>query len=496
MDAFKNLPLAARIAIPAVLALLIAFIAYSTMFKAPPPVEIISTQDIGVYETAGEILEIKQIDFEKAQDGETFMITVADADATAAAEVLAASGIKDRTGLVKNKSCPAPPGFTATKAANERSDNCEAAKAVQDMLLAAGATAANVEVSQEENGTLLGPEKSMNVVAQVFLPEYMQDSWNAENAARAISKAVGTTLERVSIHDDTLDTLFDGAQASGDSASGSGSSALALGCADIASATEVETKRAAVRSCHESNLGAKLEGLLGSKEYFVLTVEPTIDSVARNRTSVKRTQGPAENSTTQSGNGQKVEDKSTPPNEYEETAVDPAGDVTRLAISVILDKEHVTEDQRAAVMSILSSAINAKRGDPAPVVKLATLGGDGAKPKQTETQLEQIRKEAAAGGGGRDSALNGVTGPGKPKTVVPVWMTALMVVLVIGTVTAVLVLWRRSSAMAAERARLEASFRNEQRLFEDFAAQNPDHLAQDLNALFGAPSAPEPAIRR
>ncbi len=91
-------------------------------------------------------------------------------DATTAATALAASGIKDRTGMAKAIECPAPPGFTGTKAANERSANCEEAKAVQGMLLAAGATAANVKVSQQENGTLLGPEKSMNVVAQVFLP--------------------------------------------------------------------------------------------------------------------------------------------------------------------------------------------------------------------------------------------------------------------------------------------------------------------------------------
>jgi flagellar biosynthesis/type III secretory pathway M-ring protein FliF/YscJ len=491
MDFYKNLPLPARIAIPAVLAIVVAFLVYSTMFKAPPPVELIATQDVDVYETAQQVLERKNIDVELSQDASTFMIAVPEADATTAAQTLAASGIKDRTGLAKKITCPAPPGFTATKAANERSTNCEAAKSVQGMLLAAGSTAANVQVSQEENGTLLGPEKSMNVVAQVFLPRNMKDNWNAEQAARAISRSVGTTLDRVSITDDQLQTLFDGSSAGGDDSS-SGASAMALGCADIAAATEVETKRAAVRACHENNIGAKLEELLGGSDRFVLTVEPTIDSVARSRTTLKQSPGPETSRSEQTGSGQKVLDKDTPPNTSEETATDPAGDVTRLAISVILDKDNVTEDQRLAVMSLLSSQVNVKRGDPAPVVKMATFDG-GAGDKPTNEDLELIKENAAAAN--QDPTPNG-TGPVKTSTKMPAWAMAAMVALAIGMLTAVVVLWRRSTAMASERERLEQSFRNEQRLFEDFAQQNPDHLAQDLNALFGAPSAPEPSLRR
>jgi hypothetical protein len=49
--------------------------------------------------------------------------------------------------------------------------------------------------------------------------------------------------------------------------------------------------------------------------------------------------------------------------------------------------------------------------------------------------------------------------------------------------------------MASERQRLEESFKNEQRLFENFAQQNPGDLAADLNALFGAPAASEPHAR-
>lgn len=487
MDVYKNLPLAARIAIPALLALVVAFLAWSMMLKPPPAVEVIATQDVGVYEVAEQVLERNGIESERSQDAATFMLAVPAGEATNAAQALAESGIKDRTGLAKKITCPAAPGFTATKAANERANNCESAKAVQGMLLAAGAIAANVQVSQMDNGTLLGPEKSMNVVAQVFLPKHMQDDWNAEQAARAISGAVGTTLQRVSITDDQLQTLFDGSSSGGDDRK-SGSSSMALGCADIAAATEVETKRAAVRSCHENNIGGKLEELLGGSDRFVLTVEPTIDSVSRTRTAIKQTRGPIGNRSTQRGSGQKVDDISSQPNSTEEVAMDPAGDVTRLAISVILDKDNVSEDQRLAVMSLLSSQINAKRGDPAPVVKMSSFGaGNGDRPRNED--LELIKENASA------AKQAPAAGQVIQTTEMPTWAMAAMAALVIGMLTAVLLLWRRSTAMDAERARLESSFRNEQRLFEDFAQQNPDHLAQDLNALFGAPSAPEPTMR-
>jgi hypothetical protein len=487
MNFYTNLPLAARIALPAVLAVIVAFLAWSMMFKPPPPVVVISTRDVGVYETAETVLTSNGIDSNRSQDEATFMLTVSESDATNAAQALAESGIKDRTGLAKKISCPAAPGFTATKAANERSANCENAKAVQGMLLAAGAIAANVQVSQMENGTLLGPEKSMNVVTQVFLPKHMKDNWDAEQAANAIAGAVGTTIQRVYIGDDQLQSLFNGAKAGGDNAD-SGSSSMSLGCADIAAATEIETKRAAVRSCHEKNIGDKLEELLGGSDRFVLTVEPTIDPVSRTTTATKHTKGPIGDRSTQTGSGQKVDDISSEPNSTEQTSMDPAGDVTRLAISVILDKDNVTEDQRLAVMSLLSSQVNVKRGDPAPIVKMSSFGGvTGDKVKNED--LEQIKKDAQ-----KQSEAPAPTTIVQSATM-PKWAIAAMAALVIGMLTAVFVLWRRSAAMTAERQRLEHSFRNEQRLFEDFAQQNPDHLAQDLNALFGAPSAPEPQMR-
>lgn len=489
MNAYTNLPLAARVAIPAVLVLLVGMIAYMTMLKPPAPITVLSTQDIGVFNTARTVLERNDVEFSEKRDKNTFALSVTPTQESTAAQALANSGVKDRTGMVKEIECPAPPGFTGTKAANTRANNCEAAKSVQGMLLSAGATAANVQVSQEENGTLLGPETSMNVVAQVFLPAYMEDNWNAEQAARAISRSVGTSLDRVSITDDELQSLFDGTSSSGKGAAGAGSSTISssLGCGDIASATEIETKRAAVRNCYEGSIGDKLTELLGSSKRYVLTVEPTIDSVSRTTTTMRRTKGPISDRSSQSGSGQSVEDISSPPNSVEETAVNPAGDLSSLRINVTLDKNIVTEDQRLAVTSLLATYVSTKRGDPAPTVKMSQFdNGGGSKPDNSELEAIKTQAQEAAKGSGA-----GASPEFRTTTKTPTWMIALMVTLVLGIVAAIGVLWRRSSSMAAERLRLEAAFSNEQKLFENFAQQNPDDLATDLNALFGAPSAPE-----
>lgn len=492
MDAIKNLPLPVRIGIPAVVVLVAALVAWMVVLKAPPMVPVISTQDVGVYNTAQTVLDSQSIRYVKSQDNGTFYLKVPADQAEEAAAALARSGIQDRTGLAKKIKCPAAPGFTATKAANERANNCADAEKVQVMLMTAGAIAANVQVSQEANGTLLGPENSKNVVAQVFLPEHMKNKWKAEQAAQAIAGSVGTSIDRVSITDDQLQTLFDGASSASADSPGEGSLS-SLGCEDIAGATEIETKKAAVRACYSSEIGDKLTELLGGSDYYVLTVEPTIQSAAVTTTSVTNTKGPVSDRSTQSGSGSNVEDVSSPPNTSETTRINPAGAISSLRISVTIDKNAVggsaSSDQVLAVKRLLSTYIEPKRGDPAPTVTVTTFAA-GAGDKATNDDLKAIEKAASDT---QSEPL--VPGGTRPETQMPTWAIAMMAALVIGMVTAIVLLWRRSSSMAAERARLEQEFQQDQRLFENFAQQNPDQLARDLNALFGAPSSTEQPAR-
>src|SRR4051812_22720291 len=112
MDAYKNLPAPARIGVPLVLALIVAFLAYTMILKPAPAVDLLTSQDVNVIDTAKKVLTGNHVDYDMSQNANNFTISVPSKDATAAAEALAGSGIKDRTGLAKKISCPAAPGFT------------------------------------------------------------------------------------------------------------------------------------------------------------------------------------------------------------------------------------------------------------------------------------------------------------------------------------------------------------------------------------------------
>lgn len=486
MDAIRNLPAPLRIGLPVGIVLVVALVLYMTVFRSAAPVQVLRTQDVAEFNTSMSFLRQNSIAFTEKTKGEEFMLEVAADDANDAAKVLAASGIRNRTGLAPKISCPAPPGFTATKAANERSENCEDAAKVQRMLLAAGATAVNVSVSQQESQEFGAVEPEKNVVAQVFMPEKMREEWDAGDAAAIIAGTVGTARERVVIADDRMKTLFDGEDVV---AAGEGGAVATSGgsCNDVASATEIETKKEAVRGCYEARIGTKLASILGSKDRFVLAVEPTIQSQSRTVNIERNSPGPVVNASTQKGEGSSISDVSKPANTSSTQVVIPAGAVTQLRISVTVDSNFASKEKLLAVKRILSSYAGADgRKDPAPTVTTAPLSSptDGS----VKDELKKLRDNAARSQ--EQSASSGVRLTPEAKT--PTWMLAVMAVLVIGIITSILVLWRRSAAMAAERRRLEESFRSEQRLFEDFAAQNPDTLAQELNQLFGAPAAAEP----
>jgi hypothetical protein len=484
MNAYSNLPAPLRIGLPVGLVLIIALVAWMTMLRSDPAVTVLKTQDIGEYETSKRLLMGHDLGFKEGAKGNEFTLEVPAGEATDASKVLAASGIRDRTGLAPKISCPAAPGFTATKAANERSENCEDAKAVQDMLLTAGAIAANVRVSQKESESFASTEPVKNVVGQVFLPQTMKESWRAEDVAAAIAAAVGTARERVIITDDRMQILYDGSEGASAAAGGTTTSSSSSSCGDAGTATEIETKKDAVRSCYESVIGEKLTALMGSKDRYVLTVEPTIQDKSTTTNQVRNSPGPVDDASTQKGEGSSVSDISKQNNVTETTTITPAGTLTRLQISVTLDRNFVTKDKELAVKRIVSTFMSTNgRKDPAPTVTVASFTSGEAAPVKDE--LDQIREDAK----GTDTAAAGGGATVTPKASMPKWVLAVIAVLVVGILTLVAVLWRRSAAMAEERRRLEASFQNEQRLFEDFAQQNPDTLAQELNALFGAPAA-------
>ena len=167
------------------------------------------------------------------------------------------------------------------------------------------------------------------------------------------------------------------------------------------------------------------------------------------------------------------------------------GVVTGLSVTVLLDRRGATATNARLVRSMIVGYTSIFPDSPAPMVTLTKLtsadeadvaldpldGGAMAGPgagtdaigTDAMTQEEMAAAEAAAAGTSRV-------------------LLAIGAVVVIGLLTAIIILWRRSVRMAEERRRYEEEFRNEQRLLDDFAKANPEDIARDLEALLGAPA--------
>ncbi|MCW2973324.1 MAG: hypothetical protein JWN72_1597 [Thermoleophilia bacterium] len=488
MDVIKNLPTAAKVGIGAVIALIVVFAIYTTMLKPPSPVELITTPDYSTYTAAMALLEEDQIHFDKETADGNYTLSVAPDDLVAAQAALGKSGLADRTKMVKKISCGAAPGVMATKAANDRASNCADAAAVQGMLLAMGATAAIVNVTQQENNDLLAAEMKKKVSVQVFLPKTMRSTFDAAAVAKAIVPMVSSSsLEDVfigSIEEDELVPLWDGTQGDKQAAGGTIAGASATGsvsCADAETATEITTKATAVSNCTEEKISKVLDAIVGNSDYYALTVNATINASAKSVTTNRSTPGSVTSKSTQKGGGTNNEDLALDTGNETVNSNTPAGGIAKLNISVTLDKSKVSANQVIAIKQQLQSFIDPSRNDPAPKVTLTTLhkGGVSAADAQKLEQMQAAKQQ-------EDKRTSKVAAaPSR----VPMPMVVLMIALVVGLVATIMVMLARSSKAAAERERYAAEFSNQQQLFNNFAQQDPQAMARDLESMFGAPSA-------
>jgi len=123
---------------------------------------------------------------------------------------VATARMTDEDVVMHAPACDETPDFTSTQTETERYASCLQAADVEAMLAASGADASNVEVTRVPTGAFLGPEKVIRVRAQVFLPDTLESSWNARQAAKAISRTIGTDIGDVVLVDDHMQPLFDG----------------------------------------------------------------------------------------------------------------------------------------------------------------------------------------------------------------------------------------------------------------------------------------------
>jgi len=98
--------------------------------------------------------------------------------------------------LVQPTKCPVAPGFTATKAANERADHCNQALLLQGIVIDSGVASAVVHVSSVENDSFVGPEMVVSVNVRV---QGAPRAWDASAMAKLLASAANTDTTHVNI---------------------------------------------------------------------------------------------------------------------------------------------------------------------------------------------------------------------------------------------------------------------------------------------------------
>jgi hypothetical protein len=488
LAALRALPLAARLALavllPGVLALVV-WIAISANEQTMD--DVLATKDPNLLRTAEQILDGLDIEHDTSRDGDRFVLLVEGGEATKAAEALAIRGVKDLTKEAKGDTCVKPGSFTSTRDGRREYVECQMERDIRTALILGGAHAAHVTVTSQEGQGVFGDDLARKVTAQVFLSEAARPDWDSATMVESIAGKAGTDPENVTITDQFFHSLGTATSRSAAAAS----AAPALGCDDLADAREVETKKAAVQGCYRSRLEPELRTLLGERP-FALSIEPTIRTAAatvQTTSTTGRSTGTADDE--QAAGTDATRAGATSETTTERSSELPAGELTALRISIVVDRAGTSRADLEAVRRILRPAAESAPDSPAPSI---TIGDQSAAAGAGGTAAASSAAGAAASGTDGNSTGAAASNEEFPvverRSRVP-WnflaaIGGLVLLLVIG---GSLLLIRRLRALDVERQRLEASFQQDQRLFEDFAASNPDAIARELEALFATPPA-------
>lgn len=467
LAALRALPLAGRIALAILLPVVVAAVAWGAVsVNAKTMEDVLATKDPILLRTAQQILDGIQVQHDTSRDGDRFLLLVESGDATKAAEALAIRGVKDLTREAKGDTCKEPGSFTATVAVRREFAECRMERDIRTSLILGGAHAAHVTVTTQDGQGAFGDDLARKVTAQVFLSEASRPNWDAATMVESVAGKAGTDPELVTITDQTFHRL--GGTPTRTSAAET--TTPALGCDDMADAREVETKKAAVQGCYRTRLEPELRTLLGERP-FALSIEPTIRTAAASALTTSTTGRTTGDPAAVAGEAGSTSETTT-----ERSSERPAGELTALRISIVVDRTGTSRADLEAVRRILRPAAESAPDSPAPSITLGDLAGVAA--------AESDAKPTPAASPNLDAPVAARRAP-VPWILLAAIAAAILLLVACGS----LLLVRRLRALDAERERLEASFRHDQRLFEDFAASNPDAIARELEALFAAPPA-------
>lgn len=474
MNALKSQPTPVKVAIAGGVAVILFALVLIFALGGDSKVTVLTSTKAREISASMWKLEAAGIDATVAEvNDSTFEVRVLDADAQDAKLALRGDDIGVRlNGKVKGD-CPKPNALAGNRA-YETYEQCELLKQVQDVLMnTPGVLQAKAKVNTKENEGITGADTITTVTAQIY-KDRGDTQINASALAMTLGKMVGGSSEDVVLIDaDTGDPLWSGGTTGG---SGTGADECAMPEQDT---IDITVKEKFLRCDIKRDLTEEIEEIVGrgnAKVSAYVQLSPEARTVSRQ----ELLQGALVSQDVQRDGSNLNENKSYQPGTRNTTSSMSAGYVQRMSIAVVLNQETSTPALERAVDRLVGTYITTNRGDTKSVTAVkfpepvAAAGSEETEAEAASASESSIKEELDA--------------TATRSTHVPGWALALLFVTGVGFVASIAILWRRNARLASERRRFEDEFRHEQRMFQQFAQENPDDVARQLEQLLGAPA--------
>jgi flagellar biosynthesis/type III secretory pathway M-ring protein FliF/YscJ len=464
MNQLNRLPMAAKIGIAGGIAAVILAVAFMFMSGGEKYEVVKQSTDARQLDAWAWKLNQEEMKYEKV--GNELRVRTSDKDR--ANDLLNGSDLESRL-KDKKSSCEAPGTLDGTAARKANEDCKKAHEIAQRLEDKQGILAAKVTLSKNDPESFVDNETT-NVAVGLFLESGAQ--LDGAQLAEEIALMAGNnaTPQSVIISDDTGEPLWSPKMAS--EMTGTSSGCVVNPELELS----VTEQQGVVESCIEEELRAKIGEMVGGEERVYVAAGATLSAAARTQQIKKFVKGAiASQSKTESGS-----DTTWTPSENMTTLTADSGIIQRLSIAVVLDARFVKPSLEPAVRQLALTKWNPKRGDPQPKVISGEL----------PTAAAPTKEETEAANAPTSPVNSGATTNAVPDTGVSGALLAAVLVALVGMVTVIALLWRKSSRLAEERRRFELEFQNDQQLFQNYANSNPDEMARELEALLGSPAQP------
>ncbi len=476
MNALRNLPTPIKFALPIMLVvLLIAGVLLGT--RGDGTVRIRTTTDVNQANALiWRLAQDKIIGTPRTNDTGATEIRVPEADAEKARMSIGGTDLSARIKSKGGQKCVAPSGLTSGQKQQQMYDNCRAEAAIQDQVMLPGVLAAKVNVMTEDSGSISGSDKSSNVTILLYLDPNESVSLDASTMAKKAANIVpGGSVERVQISTYNGETLWDGASAQ----RSANTTSEACGASD--QMVDINTREAQVGACKESEIRDDISPIMGSGDRVQATVNVRLNPSSTSSVKEGSSASSSTSSTTSKGASSTSTAKEVVPTVTTEKTDTIAGGISSMSIAVTLDKKYATPERVQAVENILAGYVDAKR-DPRPTVTVVEFAGSGSVPAGATDAAMPANASPANAASSNATTPSQITKSGVPMGVWIMGMLVLIILIAMG-----MVMMRRSAKDAARREAFERDVQQGQRMFQTFAADNPDHVAEDIMSLLGTP---------